>query len=77
VVDVDGQLRIGIGILEWLGQQDLVDGLRGRLDSAHAGEVFTERLANEISQRHASRLGEVRGAPVKVGRQKKLRPVHV
>jgi hypothetical protein len=77
VIDVQRQLGIRFGIVEWTGKQHLVDGLRGRLDASGASEILPQRLANEVAQRHAPRLGGLSGPPVKIWGEQELSPMHV
>jgi hypothetical protein len=77
VIDVGGQIRVRFGIVVGFAQEDLVDGLRGRLDAPRASEIFLEGLPDEVPEGHPSRPGDLGGTPVKVRRQQELGPVHV
>jgi hypothetical protein len=77
VIDVRRELRIGIGIVERGGEENLVEGLRGGLDASRPGEIFRQRLADEVAKGHPAGFGRLGGTPVKVSRQEQLSPVHV
>jgi hypothetical protein len=77
VVGVGREVRLRIGVVERLGEEDLVDGCRGRLDVSSASEILADRLSHEVPERHPPRLRGVGGAPVKIHREEELRPVHV
>ena len=77
MVDVGGKSSIGFGIVERLAQKNLVDSLGGWLDTARPGKVLTERLTNEVPERHPSRPRDLGGTAVKVAWQQELGPMHV
>jgi hypothetical protein len=77
VIDVRGEPRVGLGIIERVLNQDLFDGIGGRLNSARAREVLGKRFANEVAQRHPAGAGGLGGPPMKVAGQQELGPVHV
>jgi len=77
VVDVSRKSGIRFWIVEWLAQQNLLDGLGRRLDTARPGKVLTERLANEVPERHPSRARDLGSPAVKVAWQQELSPMHV
>jgi len=77
VIDVRRKFRVWIGVVEGLREQDLVDGVRGRLDASGASEIFPQRLPNEVPEGHPPCFRRLGGAPVKVGRKQELGPVHV
>jgi hypothetical protein len=77
VIDVSGKPSIRFGVIERLGQEDLVDGLRRRFDAARAGQVLTEGLADEVPERRLSRAGDLGCTAVQVTGQQKLSAVHV
>jgi hypothetical protein len=68
VIDVGREAGIGLGIVEWLLHQDLFDGIRIRLDPAGPGQVFRERFADEVPERHATGSGGLGRPPMKVSR---------
>ncbi|PYO54203.1 MAG: hypothetical protein DMD84_03330 [Candidatus Rokuibacteriota bacterium] len=70
-------MRIRVGVLERLAQEDFVHSLGRRLDATGAGEVFLEGLADEVAERHAPRASCLGGLTVKLAGQQKLSPVHV
>jgi hypothetical protein len=77
VIDVFGEVRIRVWVVERLAEEDFVDGFGGRLDVPRASEVLPERLTDEVPKRDSPSAGDGRGTPVEIGRQEKLRPVHV
>jgi hypothetical protein len=77
VIDVRREMRIGLGVIEGLAEQDFVHGLGGRLNVTRADEVLLEHLADEMPEGHLPRACGHGSAPVEVGRQQELRPVHV
>jgi len=77
VIDVFGEVRVRVRIVERLAEEDLVDGFGGRLDVPRASEVLAERLTDEVAQGYPPSAGDGRGTPVEVGRQQELCPVHV
>jgi hypothetical protein len=77
VVDVGRELGVRIGIVERLAEEDLVDGLWGRLDASRTCEIFSERLPDEVSQGHPPCLCSFGSTPVEVGRKQELGSMHV
>jgi hypothetical protein len=77
VVDVRRELDVRFGVVERCGEQYIVDGIRRRLDASGPGEIFPERLANEVAQRYPPCLGRLGGPPVQVRREQELSSVHV
>jgi hypothetical protein len=77
VIDVDRETRVRPRIVEWLGEEDLVDGLGRGLDAAGAGEIIRPGLPDEAAEGEAPRPGGLGGAPVQIRRQEQLGPVHV
>jgi len=77
VVDVGGKSGIRFGIVERLAQKNLLDSLGRRLDTARPGKVLTERLTNEVPERHPSRPRDFGRTAVKVAWQQELSPMHV
>ncbi len=77
MIDVFGEVRIGIRIFEWLPEEHFLDGFGGRLDVAGTSEVLAERLTDEAPQRYPPSAGQGPGTPVELRRQQELCPVHV
>ncbi|MBI1735755.1 MAG: hypothetical protein HYR51_11335 [Candidatus Rokubacteria bacterium] len=77
MIDVRGKPWVRIGIVERFAEEDFVDGFGGRLHLARAGQILAKRFANQVAQRYSARARRLRGAPVEVGREQELSPVHV
>jgi hypothetical protein len=77
VVDVLREVGIRVRVVEWIREENFLDGVRGRLDVAGASEILPERLTDEVPQGYPASAGDRRGTAVKLGWQQKLCPVHV
>jgi hypothetical protein len=76
-VDINRKTWIGIRIVEGLAEENLPDRPRQGLRRPGAREVVGKGLPDEAPERDAASPGGLGGAPVEVGGQQELCPMHV